>query len=864
MMIRLVQLVAFILATCALTPLHAEDGKTTKPVARVDGYAQAQHKAFLERAKKGDVSILLLGDSLTEGWEQNGQAMWKQLIEPLGAAAFGISGDRVEHVLWRITEGKQLAGLKPQVVVLQIGSNNLGADRHGKLSGGNSPEEIGDGIAAIVAEVRKQLPESRIVLLGILPRAPKADAPVRAKIKTVNERLAKIADGKQVKFLDAGEKFLDGDGSIREVVMPDGLHLSAKGYELLARILNEELPAKPAAGAKPQAAGALIPRAVLFGNPVKTSPQISPDGKRLSYLAPDKNDVLQVWVQTVGKDDAKIVTADKKRGIRQHAWSYAPDTLLYMQDHEGDENFHIYSVNLNGNIVRDLTPFQGVRASITALDRNFPNEMLVSMNVRDRRINDVYRINLATGAAELETENPGDIVGWEADPKFKIRAAQASTPDGGTELRWRADEKSKWQTAVKWGPDDADGRVIGFTADGKALWLTSSEKRDTLSLVKRDLAGGQEEVIAGEPGADLSGVIFNPLTHTVEAVAFNRERTKWKALDPTIEEDLKALEKGAAGEPSIIGRSRDLQTWVVAYTSDTQPTNFFLYERATKKLTHLFVSQPELSKYTLAEMKPVTIKSRDGLELVSYLTVPPGGTAKNLPLVLVVHGGPWARDVWGYHPTVQWLANRGYAVLQVNYRGSTGFGKKFLHAGNREWAAKMHDDLIDAVNWTVKEGIADPKRVAIYGGSYGGYAALVGATFTPDVFACAVDIVGPSNLVTLLKSIPPYWEPLKKRFAVRVGDVDKEEDFLKSRSPLFKADQIKIPLLIAQGANDPRVKQAESEQIVEAMRKAGKPVEYLLFADEGHGFARPENRLKFQAAAEAFLAKHLGGGRVEP
>ncbi|MBL8797439.1 MAG: S9 family peptidase [Planctomycetia bacterium] len=641
--------------------------------------------------------------------------------------------------------------------------------------------------------------------------------------------------------------------------MPDGLHLSAKGYELLARVLKDELPAKPQAGAVP-----LIPRAVLFGNPVKASPQISPDGKRLSYLAPDKNDVLQVWVQTLGKDDAKIVTADRKRGIRQHNWSYAPDTLLYMQDHEGDENFHIYSVNLNGNVVRDLTPFQGVRAGIVALDRNFPNEMLVSMNVRDRRVHDVFRINLANGAADLDTENPGDVVSWEADPKFKIRAALASTPDGGTELRWRTDEKSKWQSAVKWGPDDADGRIVGFTADGKSLWLTSSEGRDTLSLVKRDLAGGKEELIATEPGADVSSVLFNPLTHTVEAVFFNRERTKWKAFDPQVAADLLRLELGAAGEPSIVSRSRDLQTWVVAYTSDTQPTSYYLYERATKKLTHLFVSQPELAKYTLAAMKPVTIKSRDGLELVSYLTLPPGESPKNMPLVLMVHGGPWARDVWGYHPTVQWLANRGYAVLQVNYRGSTGFGKKFLHAGNREWAAKMHDDLIDAVQWAVKQGIADPKRVAIYGGSYGGYAALVGATFTPDVFACAVDIVGPSNLVTLLKSIPPYWEPLKKRFAVRVGDVDKEEDFLKSRSPLFKADRIKIPLLIAQGANDPRVKQAESEQIVEAMRKSGKPVEYLLFADEGHGFARPENRLKFQAAAEAFLAKHLSGGRVEP
>jgi enterochelin esterase-like enzyme len=299
---------------------------------------------------------------------------------------------------------------------------------------------------------------------------------------------------------------------------------------------------------------------------------------------------------------------------------------------------------------------------------------------------------------------------------------------------------------------------------------------------------------------------------------------------------------------------------VVAYSADLTPTDYYLYDRKSQKLTHLFAARPELAKYKLAPMQPVTIRSRDGLELVCYLTLPVGVEPKNLPLVLMVHGGPWARDHWGYDSSAQWLANRGYAVLQVNYRGSSGFGKKFLHAGDREWAGKMHDDLIDAVNWAVKQGYADPKRVAIYGGSYGGYAALVGATFTPDVFRCAVDVVGPSNLITMWNSIPPYWEPYRKLIAQRVGE---DEAFLKSRSPLFKADQIKIPLLIAQGANDPRVKQAESEQIVEAVRKAGKPVEYLLFSDEGHGFARPENRLKFYGAMEQFLVKHLPGGRAE-
>ena len=608
----------------------------------------------------------------------------------------------------------------------------------------------------------------------------------------------------------------------------------------------------------------LIPREVLFGNPVKASPQISPDGKRLSYVAPDKKNVLQVWVTALGKDDARQVTNDRKRGIRIHQWTYAPDTLLYLQDNDGDENFHLYSVNLADNVVRDLTPFQGVRAQLLGLHRDFPNEVLVGLNVKNRRLHDVYRIDLTTGAVVLDTKNPGDVVGWDTDAKFRVRAAQAPTPEGGMEVRYRADEKSPWKTLVKWGPDDADGRVVGFNAAGDALWLVSSQGRDTLALVKRALEGGKEEVVAEDKRADAGSVMYNPKTHTVDAVAFNRERVRWQPLDPATAADLEALRKGAPGEPSVVGRDRDQKTWVVAYSGDVTPTAYYLYDRPTKKLTKLFAAQPALDRYTLAPMKPVTVKSRDGLELVCYLTLPVGVEAKNLPMVLDVHGGPWGRDSWGYNAGAQWLANRGYAVLEVNYRGSTGFGKKFLHAGDREWAGKMHDDLIDAVNWAVKQGYADPKRVAIFGGSYGGYAALVGVTFTPDVFACAVDIVGPSNLVTLLKSIPPYWEPMKKLFAVRVGDVEKEEEFLRSRSPLFKADRIKTPLLIAQGANDPRVKQAESEQIVQAMRQAGKPVEYLLFADEGHGFARPENRLKFFAAAEAFLAKHLGGGRVEP
>lgn len=615
----------------------------------------------------------------------------------------------------------------------------------------------------------------------------------------------------------------------------------------------------------------LIPRKVLFGNPVKTLPEISPDGQRLAYLAPDKNDAMQVWVQTLGKDDAKQVTTDKRGliaevhhgfGFRSYYWAYAPDTLLYLQDNDGDENWHIHAVDLAKGKARDLINLSAkhpIRAEMVALDPNFPNQILVGLNVDDPRVLDVYRIDLTTGKATLDTKNPGNVLSWGVDAKFKVRAALATTRDGGKEIRYRSDVKSDWKTAAKWSPSDTDGKLLGFTADGLGLWLTSSEGRDSLSVVRHNLETGKEEVVASEAGVDAGDILFNPLTHTIQAVAFNREHNQWKAIDPKIADDLQVLEKGAKGEPSVVSRSQELRKWVVAYERDVDAMDYYLYERPTKKLTHLFASKPDLAKYTLAPMKPITIKSRDGLDLVSYLTLPVGVEGKKLPMVVLVHGGPWIRDQWGFNVETQWLANRGYAVLSVNYRGSTGFGKKFLHAGYREWGAKMHDDLIDAVHWAVREGIADSKKIAIFGTSYGGYAALVGATFTPDVFVCAVDVVGPSNLMTLLNSLPAYWESNKKMFALRVGDPEKDVEFLKSRSPLFQLDQIKIPLLIAQCGNDPRVKKAEAEQVVEAMKKAGKPVKYLLFSDEGHGFSRPENLMKFYTEAETFLAKHLGG-----
>lgn len=604
----------------------------------------------------------------------------------------------------------------------------------------------------------------------------------------------------------------------------------------------------------------LVPRDLLFGNPERTSPSLSPDGKRLAWLAPDTNNVLQVWVKTIGQEDGKTVTADKRRGIRMYNWAKDNRTLLYLQDSDGDENYHIYGADLSSGNVRDYTPFQGVRAELVDLNPAFPNQLLVSLNLRDRSLFDVYRVELDSGALKLDTENPGDVVGWTADAKFKIRMAQAPTPEGGVEIRLRDNEQAPWKTFLKVGPEEILSG-IDFDESGKFVYLTSSIGRDTAVVVKKAISGGQEEVIASSAEVDAGDVMIHPTKHVVEAVAFAPDRTRWTVIDPALKEDFTLIAQLFNGDFSVVSRTLADDAWVVAFHSDRSPGRFYRWDRNKKEGTLLFVTRPKLESVTLSEMKPVVITARDGLKLHSYLTLPAGLPAKNLPLVLFPHGGPWARDAWGFDAEVQWLANRGYAVLQPNFRGSTGYGKKHLNAGDKQWGLKMHDDLIDAVNWAVKEGIADPKRVGIMGGSYGGYCALAGLTYTPEVFACAVDIVGPSNLKTLILSIPPYWKPMLSMFAVRVGDVNKPEDakLVAHASPLTYADKIVRPLLIGQGANDPRVKQAESEQIVSAIERNGGSVTYVLYPDEGHGFARPENRTDFNARAEAFLAKYLGG-----
>jgi dipeptidyl aminopeptidase/acylaminoacyl peptidase len=605
----------------------------------------------------------------------------------------------------------------------------------------------------------------------------------------------------------------------------------------------------------------LIPRDVLFGNPTKTAPRISPDGAKMAYLAPSKDGILNVWLKTFGKSDDKMITNDTQRGIRIHFWAEDGRHVLYLQDVGGNENWHVYSVDLETNVVRDLTPFEGIRAEGTLTDKKHPNELLVGMNLRDRELFDQYRIDLTTGAVVMDTENPGDVVAWITDPDFEIRGAVSSNPvDASTTLRVRESKNAPWRDLITW-PFGEEGGPVDFTADGKSLYITTTMGSDTSRLVKIDAATGKElETIGVNPKCDLGDAVIHPDKHTIQAVYYEYIKPEWKVLDPSIQADFDALASIHKGYFWLTGRDSADKLWVVVYSVDDGPAAYYLYHRDTKKADFLFVNRPELEKYTFAKSEPVIIKSRDGLELVSYLTLPAGLEPKNLPLVLNVHGGPWARDSWGFDPEAQWLANRGYAVLQVNFRASTGFGKKFLNAGNGEWGTgKMQDDLTDAVKWAVDKGYANPKKVCIYGGSYGGYAALAGVVFTPEVYSCAVDIVGPSNLKTLLASFPPYWAPMKKQMLLRIGDVEKDEVYNRKISPLFHVEKIKVPLLIAQGKNDPRVNIKEAEQMVDAMRSRKIPVDYVVYTDEGHGFARPENRFDFYGRVDDFLAKQLGG-----
>jgi acetyl esterase/lipase len=617
----------------------------------------------------------------------------------------------------------------------------------------------------------------------------------------------------------------------------------------------------------------LIPRDVFFGNPDRSGVQISPNGKSLSWLAP-VNGVMNVWVAPLGKlDQAKSITADTTRPVRSYFWAFDNKHILYQQDTGGDENWHIYAVDVATGKAADLTPIDKkdskVQARIEGVSHRQPGRVLIGVNERNQQLHDVYDVTIASGKKKLLIQNEG-FVGFMFDDDLQVKLAMQMGPDGGMILKKASRAKAgAWDDFITIPQEDAlTTQPLGFDKFGKYVYMWDSRGRDTGALMVMALKFGQGKVVAEDARADGSDILLHPTDNTIQAVAFTYERTEWKVLDKRVQPDFDRLEKLATGEFAITSRTLDDRKWIVASYSDAGPVRYYLWDRGKKKETFLFSNRPALEKLELAAMKPVVIPSRDKLNLVSYLTLPVGSDKDGngvpeqpLPMVLVVHGGPWARDHWGFNPIHQLLANRGYAVLSVNFRGSTGFGKKFVNAANREWGGKMHDDLVDAVQWAGKSGVADAKRVCIMGGSYGGYATLVGLTFTPDLFTCGVDIVGPSNLLTLIQTVPPYWMPIVNMFKARVGDWTTEagKKELMARSPLSRADKLRRPLLIGQGANDPRVKQAESKQMVEALQKKGIPVTYVVFPDEGHGFARPENSLAFWAVTEAFLSAYLGG-----
>ncbi|MBS0422283.1 MAG: S9 family peptidase [Proteobacteria bacterium] len=618
----------------------------------------------------------------------------------------------------------------------------------------------------------------------------------------------------------------------------------------------------------------------------------------MSFLAP-KNGVLNVWLAPFGKlEAAKPITDDKKRGIRQHHWADDGKHILFLQDEGGDENWRVYSVDVETHKQVDLTPLKNVRAEIVGLSHERPDVALVALNDRVPEYHDLYEINIATGERKLVERNDHEFAGYLEDLQLRPRLAVKTLADGGGEI-YRNTGKD-WEVFLKYGRDDSlTTRPVVVEAGGNSALLLSSIGRDKAALLSVDLSNGKQTVIGESNKADVSEVWLDPKSRKPQAFGVEYMTTEIEPLAPAVKQDIQRLTAALGPQFEVVSRTLDDTKWVVAVDDPVKVVSSYLYDRGSGKVTKLFDQRPELTGAPLRPMKPVEIKARDGLTLVGYLTLPApaagasgaasasgghggGGPAaagassagasaafdrpdSPVPLVLDVHGGPWARDSYGFNGEHQWLANRGYAVLSVNYRGSTGFGKKFINAGDHEWARNMHNDLLDAVDWAVKEKITQPDKVAIYGGSYGGYATLVGLTFTPDRFACGVDIVGPSNLFTLLNSIPPYWKSFFEDMVRRIGDPRTAEgrELLKQRSPLTFADKISKPLLIAQGANDPRVKQAEADQIVDAMKARKLPVTYVLYPDEGHGFARPQNRLSFYAVAEGFLAKCLGG-RAEP
>ena len=609
----------------------------------------------------------------------------------------------------------------------------------------------------------------------------------------------------------------------------------------------------------------LIPRKLLFGNPERMAPRISPDGNWIGWIAP-RDGVMNIWIAPSGDLTAARPLTASARPLYGFDWAYDGRHMLYTDDTNGNENRRVWAVTIDTAEARMLTPELGVAAGIGALSPDRPNTLLVFVNDRDPAYHDLHAINLDTGLKQTVFENIGGYNSQWVDWSLAVRLLRRENRDAGGSSFYRWHEGQAEPLFETTHEDDTGTYFAGFERDGAHYFLVSTVGRDTGVLLRVEAATGRRTLLAEDDKSDLTSMLRDPVTGRALAVSFNHLRREWRAIDQDIAPDLARL-AGAAGSMdfNIYSQTRDGTRWVVIFYGPTQPGAYLLYDRRTATLTPLFDLRPELKPYTLAAMHPVVIPSRDGLDLVSYLTLPRDIAGdrppRPLPMILTVHGGPWGRDGYGFSGEHQWLADRGYVVLSVNYRASTGFGKSFVNAGDHEHAGKMHDDLIDAVDWAVGQGIARRDRVAIRGASYGGYATLVGLTFTPDVFCCGCSLVGISNLVTLMETLPPYWHAVQNLFYRRYADPRTEEGraWLWSRSPLSRVDQIAKPLLLAHGKNDVRCKVAESDQIVAAMRERGLPVRYLVYPNEGHGFTVPENRLSFLAIEEAFFAEHLGG-----
>jgi len=618
----------------------------------------------------------------------------------------------------------------------------------------------------------------------------------------------------------------------------------------------------------------LVDRELFFDNPEIAGGQLSPDGTFISFVKP-LNGVMNIWVKKLDEpfESARPVTADAARPIRSYFWSRDGKYILYVQDKGGDENFNIYAVNPSEKaaagaevpVNRDLTNLKGVRVQIFSVPKSDPDAIFIGLNDQDPAWHDLYKMKLSTGERTLIRKNsPEDrITGWIFDWDDKLRLATRSNMDGSNEIL-RVNEKgftSVYSTSVF-----EEAYAVAFHKDNKRVYMVTNkgDERNISQLVLFDPSTLTEEFVEADPQnrADVGDVAFSEVTREIIYTSYEDDRTILYFKNGDYELDNKMISRELPGLDFYFARTTaDERFWLIAAYSDVDPGTTYLYDRQTKKLTLQYRPRPNIPIKDMAPMQAIRYKSSDGYEIPAYLTLPKGVEAKNLPLIVMPHGGPWARSGWGFSSYAQFLANRGYAVLDPNFRSSTGYGKKFINAGNKEWGRKMQDDITWGVKHLVSQGIVDAKKVAIMGGSYGGYATLAGLAFTPDVYACGVSIVGPSNLITLLNSIPPYWESIRKVFYMRMGDPSTPEGKaeLERMSPLFSADKIKAPLLVVQGANDPRVNQHESDQIVVALRDRGFAVEYIVAPDEGHGFARPVNNMAMLAAAEKFLARHLGG-----